>query len=100
MNHESYLSAPLLDWYDRCARVMPWRGIQDPYRTWVSESMLQQTRVETVISYYDRFIRRFPTLPDLAAAEEAEVKAKIMAEEAPRKKSNGCIPAKTRTDME
>ena len=73
MNHESYLSAPLLDWYDRCARVMPWRGIQDPYRTWVSESMLQQTRVETVISYYDRFIRRFPTLPDLAAAEEAEV---------------------------
>ena len=59
MNHQSDLSAPLLDWYDRCARVMPWRGIQDPYRTWVSESMLQQTRVETVLSYYDRFLRRF-----------------------------------------
>lgn len=63
----------LLAWYDRCARTMPWRGIHDPYKTWVSETMLQQTRVETVIPYYFRFISRFPTLQDLAAADEQEV---------------------------
>lgn len=63
----------LLAWYDRSARTLPWRGIHDPYRTWVSEAMLQQTRVETVLSYYDRFLSRFPDLPSLAAAEEADV---------------------------
>ncbi len=63
----------LLSWYDRSARVLPWRGIHDPYRTWVSEAMLQQTRVETVLSYYDRFLSRFPDLPSLAAADEPEV---------------------------
>ena len=67
------ISAALLAWYDRNARVLPWRGIRDPYRTWVSEAMLQQTRVETVLSYYDRFLARFPDLPSLAAAEEADV---------------------------
>ena len=67
------ITAALLAWYDRHARVMPWRGIQDPYRTWVSEIMLQQTRVETVIPYYHRFLARFPTLEALAAAEEADV---------------------------
>lgn len=73
MNRVPDLSAPLLAWYDRCARVMPWRGIHDPYRTWVSESMLQQTRVETVLSYYDRFLDRFPSLSSLASADEADV---------------------------
>lgn len=63
----------LLAWYDRHARVLPWRGIHDPYATWVSETMLQQTRVETVLSYYDRFLRRFPTVAALAAASEADV---------------------------
>ena len=63
----------LLEWYDRCARTMPWRGIHDPYRTWVSEIMLQQTRVETVIPYYERFLSRFPSLPDLASADETDV---------------------------
>ena len=67
------ISGALLAWYDRCARSMPWRGIRDPYRTWVSESMLQQTRVETVIPYYRRFLERFPTLASLAAADEQEV---------------------------
>ena len=63
----------LLAWYDRNARRLPWRGIHDPYRTWVSETMLQQTRVETVIGYYDRFLQRFPTVADLAAAPEDDV---------------------------
>ena len=63
----------LLAWYDRSARVLPWRGIHDAYRTWVSEMMLQQTRVETVLPYYDRFLRLFPDLPSLASASEEEV---------------------------
>ena len=63
----------LLAWYDRHARTLPWRGIHDPYRTWVSETMLQQTRVETVLGYYDRFLQRFPTVADLAAAPEDDV---------------------------
>nr|MBR4281145.1 A/G-specific adenine glycosylase [Clostridia bacterium] len=63
----------LLAWYDRHARTLPWRSIHDPYRTWVSETMLQQTRVETVIGYYDRFLQRFPTVADLAAAPEDDV---------------------------
>lgn len=63
----------LLAWYDRNARELPWRGIHDPYRTWVSETMLQQTRVETVLGYYARFLERFPTLVDLAAAPQDDV---------------------------
>lgn len=63
----------LLAWYARHARTLPWRGIHDPYRTWVSETMLQQTRVETVLGYYDRFLQRFPTVADLAAAPEDDV---------------------------
>lgn len=58
----------LLDWYDAHARDLPWRGIQDPYRTWVSETMLQQTRVETVRGYYHRFLEHFPDVASLAAA--------------------------------
>ena len=67
------ITAALLSWYDRCARTLPWRGFHDAYRTWVSEAMLQQTRVETVLSYYSRFLLRFPTLPALADASEEEV---------------------------
>ena len=73
MDHLDRIPAALLAWYDRCARVMPWRGIHDPYKTWVSETMLQQTRVETVIPYYQKFLARFPTVADLAAADESEV---------------------------
>lgn len=58
----------LLDWYDAHARDLPWRGIHDPYKTWVSETMLQQTRVETVRGYYHRFLERFPDIASLAAA--------------------------------
>lgn len=67
------ISALLLAWYDENARTLPWRGIHDPYRTWVSETMLQQTRVETVRGYYDRFLARFPDVAALAAADEADV---------------------------
>ena len=66
-------SERLLQWYDRCARTLPWRGIRDPYRTWVSEIMLQQTRVDTVIPYYTRFLERFPTVAALAGAPESDV---------------------------
>lgn len=64
---------PLLEWYDRNKRELPWRGEKDPYRIWVSEIMLQQTRVEAVKDYYGRWMSRFPSLPDLAAAPEEEV---------------------------
>lgn len=66
-------SSLLLKWYDQNARTLPWRGIHDPYRTWVSETMLQQTRVETVIGYYARFLERFPTVEALAAAPQDDV---------------------------
>ena len=71
MDHQ--ITVSLLEWYDRCARTLPWRGIHDPYRTWVSEAMLQQTRVDTVLSYYKRFLDRFPDLPSLAGAPEEDV---------------------------
>lgn len=67
--------APLLEWYQDNARDLPWRRTTDPYAIWVSEIMLQQTRVETVIPYYERFLERFPTLSALASAEEDEVLA-------------------------
>jgi A/G-specific adenine glycosylase len=67
------LAADLLAWYDQVKRNLPWRGDPDPYHIWVSEAMLQQTRVETAIPYYRRFLERFPTLDDLARASEEEV---------------------------
>jgi A/G-specific adenine glycosylase len=65
----------LLTWYDRHARKLPWRGVADAYAVWVSEVMLQQTRVETVIPYFKRWMERFPDIPSLAAAGEQEVLA-------------------------
>lgn len=63
----------LLDWYERNARDLPWRFEQSPYRTWVSEIMLQQTQVETVIPYFERWMMIFPDVFVLAAADEQEV---------------------------
>ncbi|MDR0405437.1 MAG: A/G-specific adenine glycosylase [Clostridiales bacterium] len=60
----------LLAWYDENARILPWRENTDPYRVWVSEIMLQQTRVEAVKPYFDRFVRELPDLKSLAAARE------------------------------
>jgi A/G-specific adenine glycosylase len=66
-------AAALRRWYLRGSRRLPWRGAQDPYRIWVSEIMLQQTRVQTVIPYYQRFLARFPDVESLARAPEADV---------------------------
>ena len=69
----SRLRTSLLDWYARHARQLPWRETTDPYAIWISEVMLQQTQVATVIDYYARFLTRFPTVAALAAADEQEV---------------------------
>ena len=63
----------LLDWYGRNRRTLPWRSEPSPYRVWVSEIMLQQTQVRTVLPYFERFVARFPDVPALAAASEREV---------------------------
>lgn len=63
--------SPLLHWYDENARVLPWRENTAPYPVWVSEVMLQQTRVEAVIPYYERFLARLPDIRSLAEADEA-----------------------------
>lgn len=60
----------LTDWYGKNKRDLPWRADRDPYRVWVSEIMLQQTRVSAVIGYYHRFMEALPTVQDLAAADE------------------------------
>jgi A/G-specific adenine glycosylase len=65
----------LLDWYSRERRDLPWRATRDPYRIWLSEIMLQQTRVAAAIPYYERFLTRFPTVEALARAPEQDVLA-------------------------
>lgn len=65
----------LLSWYDAHARDLPWRVNCDPYRVWLSEIMLQQTRVAAVIEHYHEFLRRFPTVEKLASARESSVLA-------------------------
>lgn len=67
------LQATILAHYDRVARELPWRRDTDPYRVLVSEVMLQQTRVETVVGYYDQWLKRFPSVDALAAADEDDV---------------------------
>ena len=62
--------APLLAWYEAEHRQLPWRRTKDPYKVWVSEIMLQQTRVETVIPYFERFMERCPTVAALALCED------------------------------
>ena len=63
----------LLSWYDREKRELPWRGTRDPYRVWLSEIMLQQTRAEAVAPRYEAFLTRFPTVAALAAAGRRSV---------------------------
>ena len=69
------LRASLLAWYDRQKRDLPWRRTRDPYAIWLSEVMLQQTQVATVIPYWERFLQRFPTVEALAAAPLPDVLA-------------------------
>lgn len=72
-NQLGKIVAPLLDWYHANHRKLPWRENTNPYRVWVSEIMLQQTRVEAVIPYYERFIKRCPTVEALAACPDEEL---------------------------
>ena len=67
------IPAPLLSWYRANKRDLPWRGNPTPYQVWVSEIMLQQTRVEAVKDYYARFMQALPTVEDLAACEEEKL---------------------------
>lgn len=67
------LTNELLKWYDEHARILPWRQDASPYRVWVSEIMLQQTRVEAVKPYFERFIEALPTMHDLANAEDDQL---------------------------
>lgn len=67
------LPEKLLPWYEKNARNLPWRKDQEPYHVWLSEIMLQQTRVDTVIDYYNRFLMEFPTIEALADANEEKV---------------------------
>jgi A/G-specific adenine glycosylase len=69
------LSDLILDWYEQQARRLPWRGSKNPYVVWISEIMLQQTRVEAVIPYFERWMERFPHMAILAEASEQEVLA-------------------------
>ena len=70
---EQSFSQLMLDWYDQNKRVLSFRGTKDPYRVWLSEIMLQQTRTVTAEGYYERFLRRFPDVRSLAEAPEEEV---------------------------
>ncbi|HWO97891.1 MAG TPA: A/G-specific adenine glycosylase [Bacillus sp. (in: firmicutes)] len=63
----------LISWFEQEQRILPWREDQDPYKVWVSEVMLQQTRVDTVIPYFNNFIQKFPSLESLANADEEKV---------------------------
>lgn len=74
------IAPALLDWYDAHARKLPWRRLpgearQDPYRVWLSEVMLQQTTVAAVGPYFEKFTRLWPTVGDLAAADDGDVMA-------------------------
>lgn len=64
---------PLLGWFDRHARSLPWRDDPTPYKVWISEVMCQQTQVATVVPYFERFVSRFPSAGELAAADESEL---------------------------
>lgn len=64
---------PLLKWYQKNGRKLPWRVEKNPYKIWISEIMLQQTRIEAVKKYYDKFMKRFPSIEELANAHEEEL---------------------------
>ena len=73
MNELNSISATLIQWYEQYKRDLPWRDTDDPYKIWISEIILQQTRVNQGLDYYYRFIERFPDVQSLAAASEDEV---------------------------
>ena len=68
------VTALLMDWHLSInKRKMPWKGVKDPYKIWLSEVILQQTRVEQGVAYYEKFILKYPAIQDLAAAKDEEV---------------------------
>ncbi|HRH38909.1 MAG TPA: A/G-specific adenine glycosylase, partial [Flavobacteriales bacterium] len=69
----NWFSRNLRPWYAGHKRPLPWRETRDPYRIWLSEVILQQTRVDQGMAYWHRFVRAYPTVKDLAAAPEGEV---------------------------
>jgi len=73
LDHLTALRQELLIWFQRHRRDLPWRRTRDPYRIWLSEIMLQQTRVAAVIPYFEKFLARFPTVESLASAPEADL---------------------------
>jgi A/G-specific adenine glycosylase len=73
LNRSQSWHGRLVHWFEKNHRPMPWRSDPSPYKVWVSEIMLQQTQVSTVIPYFDRFVKRFPTLEALALADRADV---------------------------
>jgi A/G-specific adenine glycosylase len=73
MENYRFVSEKILDWYEIHKRILPWRDITDPYKIWISEVILQQTRVVQGLDYYNRFIERFPDVHALAVADEQEV---------------------------
>jgi len=71
--HFKHITERVLNWYAHHKRYLPWRQTKDPYCIWVSEVMLQQTQVNTVIPYYHQFLESFPTVNDLASASLDDV---------------------------
>ena len=87
------LAQPLLAWYDIHRRILPWREEVSPYRTWVSEIMLQQTRVAAVLPYFQRFMEAFPTVEALAQADVSEVEESIHSTGVFRAKARDIVAA-------
>ena len=73
MKNLNFIASKLIEWYNVYRRILPWRGITDPYRIWISEIILQQTRVNQGLDYYNRFVERFPDVHSLSVADEQEV---------------------------
>ena len=71
--HLNEIVVPLVNWYQEHKRQLPWREQKNPYYIWISEIMLQQTRVEAVKPYFDRFIKALPTVADVARCEESRL---------------------------
>lgn len=72
-NTTAYLAKQILEWHKDHRRELPWRKDQDPYHVWVSEIMLQQTRIEAVIPYYERFLKELPEISDLAQCPDEKL---------------------------
>ena len=69
----NYIQNALFSWYELNKRDLPWRGINNPYKIWLSEVILQQTKVNQGLNYYLKFVKAFPTVDKLALAEESVV---------------------------